>query len=87
MWLFEPLVHSLGECGDNITFLLRMSELLGRNFQPVLASPDFDESDASKRLAVICRAARDVLLKFVKKDADLSPYAGPVSEYLDACCI
>jgi len=78
LWLFEPLVHSLDECGDNISFLLRMSELLGRNFQPILASTDFDESDASKRLAVVCRAARDVLLKFVKKDADLSHYAGPI---------
>jgi hypothetical protein len=56
-----------------------MSELIGKNFHPVLASTAYDSTDTSKRLGVVCLAARDVLLKFVKKDADLSHYSGPVS--------
>jgi hypothetical protein len=33
-WLFEPLVLSLGDGADNITFLLRMTEIIGNQFQP-----------------------------------------------------
>jgi len=55
-----------------------MSELLGKNFRPVVASAAYKDDDVSKRLVVVCRAARDVLLKFVKKDADLTPYPGPI---------
>ena len=33
-WLFEPLVHSLGDGADNISFLLRMVDLLGNHYQP-----------------------------------------------------
>ena len=57
-----------------------MSELIGKNFRPVLASEEYNSADTSKRLVVVCRAARDVLLKFVKKDVDLSSYSGPVSD-------
>jgi hypothetical protein len=80
LWLLEPLVLSLGDNGDNLSFLLRMSELIGKNFHPVLASEEYNSTDTSKRLEVVCRAARDVLLKFVKKDVDLSSYSGPVSD-------
>ncbi len=34
-WLFEPLVHSLGDGADNISFLLRMVDLMGNNYQPI----------------------------------------------------
>jgi hypothetical protein len=61
-----------------------MSELIGKKFRPVLASEKYNSSDTSKRLEVVCRAARDVLLKFVKKDADLSNYSGPVSDPVSA---
>eukprot|EP00804_Cyclotella_cryptica_P029241 CCRYP_011675-RB/>CCRYP_011675-RB protein AED:0.01 eAED:0.01 QI:1427/1/1/1/1/0.75/4/248/1365 len=30
-WLFDPLIHSLGEGADNISFLLRMVELIGKH--------------------------------------------------------
>jgi hypothetical protein len=79
-WLLKPLVVSLGDSGDNLSFLLRMSELIGKNFRPVLASEEYNSADTSKRLVVVCHAAQDVLLKFVKKDVDLSSYSGPVSD-------
>jgi len=34
-WLFEPLVESLGSGADNISFLLRLSEMIGSHHQPV----------------------------------------------------
>jgi hypothetical protein len=93
-WLFDPLVKSLGESADNISFLLRQSELLGQRYAPV----DFDASDNENladdaslgstksshnsvlhsRLTVICSTAREVLLKFVKKDINLTPYPGGI---------
>jgi len=113
-WLLEPLVQSLGESADNISFLLRQAEILGNKFRPieasqvVLSSPPFSPSkdsldmlspgslelqttpiklpippDSVKRdelsmskLKVICASARRVLLKFVKKDVNLTPYPG-----------
>jgi hypothetical protein len=36
-WLFDPLVLSLGDSADNISFLLRMTELLGK-YDPIRAS-------------------------------------------------
>jgi len=37
--LFEPLVQSLGESADNISFLLRTTEILGKKHYPVDATP------------------------------------------------
>ena len=92
-WLLEPLVKSLGESADNISFLLRQSEMLG-HYIPVDVSPSSDQTvtdDASlcstisgndnslqSRLKVICSASRDVLMKFVKKDVNLTPYPGGI---------
>ncbi len=89
-WLFDPLVRSLGESADNISFLLRQSELLGQRYAPInFSSPETDETSIGStkssrdnllqsRLAVICSTARDVLLKFVKKDINLTPYPGVI---------
>lgn len=33
--LFDPLVQTLGDSADNISFLLRISEVLSKSFQPV----------------------------------------------------
>lgn len=33
--LFDPLVHSFGDSPDNISFLLRMTEMIGKNFRPL----------------------------------------------------
>jgi hypothetical protein len=33
--LFDPLVQSLGDGADNISFLLRMTEILGKHYTPV----------------------------------------------------
>ena len=46
-WLFEPLVQSLGDSADNISFLLRMTEILGKQFMPVDAFPGHSTSSSS----------------------------------------
>ena len=93
-WLFDTLVKSLGTSADNISFLLRQSELLGHRYTPI----EFDLSDNQtladdaslgstksshnsvlrSRLTVICSTAREVLMKFVKKDVNLTPYPGGI---------
>lgn len=113
-WLLEPLVQSLGESADNISFLLRQAEILGNKYHPIevshmlctspplspsgespsmlspssletqttpIKSPVFPDSlkrdDLSiLKLKVICASARQLLLKFVKKDVNLTPYPG-----------
>lgn len=105
-WLFEPLVQSLGEGADNISFLLRMVDFLGNQYQPKdvstsaqdVASPISPNSILSPaenvdqraeaalrsaalsaaKLKVICVASREVLLSFVKKDINLTPYPGGI---------
>jgi hypothetical protein len=93
-WLFDPLVKSLGDSADNISFLLRQSELLGQRYAPIdvktTEDPHLsdDESNTSSnsshkdvlrsRLAVVCSTAREILLKFVKKDVNLTPYPGGI---------
>jgi hypothetical protein len=104
-WMFEPLVHSLGDGADNISFLLRMVDLTGNNYQPktfvqgnqVASSPMSPNSLLSEgsvdqgagpalksaalsaaKLKTICVAAREVLLSFVKKDVNLTPYPGGI---------
>ena len=113
-WLMEPLVESLGEGADNISFLLRMTDLLGNKYQPIdvstneivstevvsaakslnasfgsetdismdgapLCTPDANMRHSCKshaKLRIVCVAAREVLLGFVKKDVNLTPYPG-----------
>lgn len=91
-WLFDPLVKSLGESADNISFLLRLSEMLGRSYIPrqcgisekgnlsedasVSSTLSIHEIVLQSKLKVICAAAREVLMKFVKKDVNLTPYPG-----------
>ncbi len=99
-WLFEPLVQSLGDNADNISFLLRLTELLGHRYRPLdvsypssspelpmspfsdisLGEKDNKENDelSQAKLKVICTEAREMLLKFVKKDSNLNPYPGAI---------
>ena len=104
-WLFDPLVHSLGDGADNISFLLRMTEVLSSHYQPkdtpiVGTSPTQNSrsnisgdkmsnacvSPTRKKtlirnvgkLKTTCLAARQVLLRFVKNDANLSTYPGSI---------
>ena len=101
--LFEPLVQSLGDGADNISFLLRMVELIGKNFRPadvsifngatsrpsiespsdarIVSNTSFSKKRAAvlqEKLKTICGDAREVLLSFVKKDVNLTPYPGMV---------
>ena len=104
-WLFDPLVQSLGDGADNISFLLRMTEVLSSHYQPkdtrfvgtspiqssrsntsgemssdVLVSPTSQKILVQNvgRLKTTCLAARQVLLRFVKNDANLSTYPGSI---------
>lgn len=79
--LLEPLVHSLGDRADNISFLLRMTELLGRQFSPSVVggnSSKVQDEVNKARLKSVCAAAREVLLTFVKKDVHLTTYPGTI---------
>ena len=92
IWLFDPLVKSLGESADNISFLLRLSEMLGRSYIPrdcgmfenghctddfsISSTLSNHENLLQSKLKVICAAAREVLMKYVKKDVNLTPYPG-----------
>ena len=102
--LLEPLVQSLGDNADNISFLLRMVEIIGKQYRPVdvsafgapLSRPSIEASPLAdiasprnpynakrsyvlrEKLKTVCGAAEEVLLSFVKKDVNLTPYPGTV---------
>jgi hypothetical protein len=82
-WLLEPLVQSLGNQADNISFLLRMTELIASSFECTDYNTGDDEttlkgSEGTAKLATVTRAAREVLLKFVKTDAHLTTFPGTI---------
>ena len=104
-WLFDPLVQSLGDSADNISFLLRMTEVMGKFFRPTgipekryapssfaSASSDSDSENMliggqqrgddteleSAKLKIVCAAAREALLSYVKKDVNLDTYPGTI---------
>ena len=82
-WLLDPLVQSLGNQADNISFLLRMTELVASSFECADFSTGDDEtslkgSEGTAKLATVTRAAREVLLKFVKTDAHLTTFPGAI---------
>jgi hypothetical protein len=93
-WLFDPLVMSLGDSARNISFLLRMVEMLGKLFQPTMppekreipssnldTTQGGDELDwqlQTSKLQAVCSTAREVLLAYVKKDVNLAPYPGSI---------
>eukprot|EP00934_Nitzschia_sp_Nitz4_P005774 Nitzschia sp. Nitz4//scaffold2_size372955//272889//282374//NITZ4_000454-RA/size372955-processed-gene-0.127-mRNA-1//-1//CDS//3329546871//5764//frame0 len=76
-WIFDPLVQSLGDSADNISFLIRMTDALGR-FLPVRQASHEDESVLLARLRTICSVARQVLLSYVKKDINLTTFPGQI---------
>lgn len=73
-FLLDPMVTSLGTSADNISFLLRMTELIGGRYLPV----DNENKIEPKKVNIICNTAREILLKFVKKDVNLSVYPGQI---------
>lgn len=77
-WLYDPLVLTLGEGADNISFLLRQAEILGTKYTPVPIEMDMDESMLCSKLRVVSLAAREVLLRLVKKDVNLTTYPGSI---------
>ncbi|VEU41959.1 unnamed protein product [Pseudo-nitzschia multistriata] len=80
--LYDPLVLQLGTSADNISFLLRMAEMLAKSFQPIgcsLSSPGSDNSSRDgDKLKNICATAREVLLSYVKTDANLDTHPGAI---------
>jgi len=77
-WIFDPLVQSLGETADNISFLMRMSSTVSR-FAPVgLAASVANDEKAILRLKAVCEASRAVLMSYVKKDVNLATFPGQI---------
>ena len=77
--LIDPLVQSLGEAADNISFLLRMCEILAKHYIPSTTETSAMDSTSSRlKLQQVCSTARDVLLSFVKKDVNLESYPGQI---------
>ena len=78
-WLFDPLVQSLGDTADNISFLISMSTKLSR-FAPVGLSPTVPvDVKACARLQAVCEVSRSVLMtSYVKKDVNLAPFPGQI---------
>jgi hypothetical protein len=59
-WLFEPLVQSLGDSADNISFLLRMAEIIGKQYKPVDAFPGHSSTASSPlRLSMSSQTSTD----------------------------
>ena len=80
--IYDPLVLQLGASADNISFLLRMAELLAKH-QPIgFSSAGSRSSDDGKKernkLTNICATAREVLLSYVKTDANLDTHPGAI---------
>lgn len=78
-WLFDPLVLSLGDTADNISFLIRMSDKIG-SFMPVgnHSSVQADDEKSTLRLKIVSEAARKVLMSYVKKDVNLATFPGQI---------
>mmetsp|Transcript_16057 Transcript_16057/g.37212 ORF Transcript_16057/g.37212 Transcript_16057/m.37212 type:complete len:1378 (+) Transcript_16057:117-4250(+) len=80
--LFDPLVLQLGASADNISFLLRMAEILAQSFQPIrYKSASFENEDGRNdedKLIHVCETARQVLLTYIKTDANLDSYPGEI---------
>jgi len=80
--LYDPLVLQLGASADNISFLLRMAEMLAKSFEPIdctLGTPGNANSAREKnKLKNICATAREVLLSYVKTDANLDTHPGAI---------
>jgi hypothetical protein len=84
-WLFQPLITSLGDSPENISFLLRQTEVLGHKYRPRTSdvmNPSTkgieDEDICMAKLKVVCSSARQVLLQFAKKDVKLPRYPGVI---------
>ncbi len=80
--LYDPIVLQLGASADNISFLLRMVEMLAKSFQPI-GYPSFsvENNDGEMeldKLTNVCATARDVLLSYVKKDVNLDTHPGSI---------
>jgi hypothetical protein len=81
--LFEPLILSLGDSADNISFLMQMMNVLGKQFSPIDLSPVGQQTEKKlqllrAKLKNVCSEAREILLSFVKKDVHLATYPGTV---------
>lgn len=78
-WLFDPLVHSLGDTADNISFLISISTKLSR-CSPVGLSPAITfDSRATSKLQSVCEASRSLLMtSYVKQDVNLAQFPGQV---------
>jgi hypothetical protein len=78
-WLFDPLVQSLGDSADNISFLISMSAKLSRFAPTGLSLTKPGDLKASARLQAVCESSRSVLMTlYAKKDINLAPFPGQI---------
>ncbi len=80
--LYDPIVLQLGASADNISFLLRMAEMLAKSFQPI-GCPSFSSENhgcekEQDKLTNVCATAREVLLSYIKKDVNLDTHPGAI---------
>ncbi len=80
--LYDPIVLQLGTSADNISFLLRMAEMIAKSFQPIgfpSYSPGTNDGEMElDKLTNVCATAREVLLSYVKKDVNLDTHPGAI---------
>ena len=85
--VFDLLILSLGDSADNISFLVRITEVLGNNYHPVDVSPVYSQrantagrpqgkraSELQSKLKNVCDCARESLQSYIKQDVNLAPY-------------
>ena len=80
--LYDPIVLQLGTSADNISFLLRMAEMIAKSFQPIgfpsYSSGTNDGEVELDKVTNVCATAREVLLSYVKKDVNLDTHPGAI---------
>jgi hypothetical protein len=64
---------------------VRITEQIGSSFEANVPATDgdadfasMDKAEVEQRLVVVCQAAREVILKFIKTDDHLAPYPGHI---------
>lgn len=68
-WLFDPLVQTLGDSADNISFLLRITEVISKSFEVVgFNSPSHISANASRTSSNTFSPESNLILSTHKDD-------------------
>jgi hypothetical protein len=80
--LLKPMVKSLGDGADNISFCIQMTQIIGKHYTPVDLSPVSStkkQQSLGSKLKVVCTCARKVLMSMVKSDKNLTAFPGRIN--------